>query len=127
MGVRRVTRFGRARRHASICVGGGTAATKEDLLMWMSAIVLAVLGLLLFVIVASIWWQEPNSNQSQELLPCPNCRSRAVNVCVPTSGLAGYLGSDFQQWCGQCRACQYQGPATNAQPTAEQAWNDLPR
>jgi hypothetical protein len=99
----------------------------EGSAMWMSAIVLAVIGLLLFVIVASFWWQERDSNQTQELLPCPNCWSRAVDVCVPTSGLAGYLGSGFQQWCGQSRACRYEGPATNSRPAAEQAWNDLLR
>ena len=90
-------------------------------------IVLVVAALLTFVIVGSIWWQPSDSNQKQELLPCPNCRSRAAVVCVPSSGLATHLGSDFQQWCGQCPACQYEGPATNSQRTAEEVWNDLPR
>jgi uncharacterized protein YggT (Ycf19 family) len=36
-------------------------------MMWMTAIVLAAIGLLLLVIVASFWWQD-DSKQTQELL-----------------------------------------------------------
>ena len=91
------------------------------------AIVLVVAALLTFVIVGSIWWQPPDSDQAPALLPCPNFRSRAVVACVPSSGLASYFGRGSQQWCGQCRACRYEGPATNSQRTAKEVWNDLPR
>jgi hypothetical protein len=77
--------------------------------------------------VAAAWLDPSELDTTPALLACPSCRSRSI-VIARVPGDPHRFGTDIHAlWRGQCGACGYIGPEARDRPSAERAWNDLPR
>jgi len=72
-------------------------------------------------------WDSSELDATRALLACPNCQSLSIAI-ARVSGDPNRFRTDIHAlWRGQCEVCGFIGPGTNHRPSAEQAWNDLPR